>query len=42
MPQVQPSQPSYLRREEPAQQEEKISDIRKAKREIWTARQAEV
>ena len=41
IPQVQ-SQPSYLRSAEPAQQEVKISEEIKAKRERWTARQAEV
>ena len=42
MPQVQSLQPSYLRSPEPAQQEAKISEETKAKRERWTARQAEV
>ena len=42
MPQVQSLQPSYLRSPEPAQQEAKISKETKAKRERWTARQAEV
>ena len=42
MPQVQSLQPSYLRSPEPAQQEAKISEKAKAKRERWTARQAEV
>ena len=42
MPQVQSLQPSYLRSLEPAQQEAKISKETKAKRERWTARQAEV
>ena len=34
MPQVQSLQPSYLRSPEPAQQEAKISEETKAKREI--------
>lgn len=42
MSQVQPPQPSYLRRAELAQQKEKISERGKAKQERWTARQAEV
>ena len=42
MPQVQQPQSSYLRSAEPAQQEEKVSEETKAKRERWTARQAEV
>ena len=42
MPQVQSPQPSYLGSAEPAQQEVKISEEIKAKRERWTARQAEV
>ena len=42
MPQVQSLQPSYLRSSEPAQQEAKINEETKAKREKWTARQAEV
>ena len=41
MPRVQSLQPSYLRSPEPAQQEAKISAETKAKRERWTARQAE-
>ena len=42
LPQVQQQQSSYLRNAEPAQQEEKVSEETKAKRERWTARQAEV
>ena len=42
MPQVQSLQPSHLRTPEPAQQEAKIREETKAKRERWTARQAEV
>ena len=42
MPQVQSLQPPYLRRPKPAQEEAKISEETKAKRERWTARQAEV
>ena len=42
MPQVQSLQPSYLRSPEPAQQEAKISEETKAKRERWMGRKAEV
>ena len=42
MPQVHSPQPSYLGSAEPAQQEVKISEETKAKRERWTARQAKV
>ena len=42
MPQVQSIKPSYLRSVEPAQQEAKIREETKAKRERWTARQADV
>ena len=42
MPQVQSIQPSYLRSLEPAQQEAKIREETKAKRERWTAILAEV
>ena len=42
MPKVQSLEPSYLKSPEPAQQEAKISEKTKAKRERWTVRQAEV
>ena len=42
MLQVQSLHPPYLRSPEPAQEEAKISEETKAKRERWMARQAEI